>query len=116
MVTTFATATSGLVSSGLDLELSFSQSLQGLGLSPQMAHLSLLTLPMLLQHAGRAESASSKKNRSSFGAAKNCIILFQSGGASQIDTYDPKPHAPAELRGDGVDGCPCSARRARRPA
>ena len=48
MVTTFATATSGLVSSGLDLELSFSQSLQGLGLSPQIAHLIWLPLPMLL--------------------------------------------------------------------
>ena len=48
MVTTFATATSGLVSSGLDLELSFSQSLHGLGLSPQMAHLIWLPLPMLL--------------------------------------------------------------------
>ena len=48
MVPTFATATSGLVSSGLDLELSFSQSLQGLGLSPQMAHLIWLPLPMLL--------------------------------------------------------------------
>ncbi len=48
MVTTFATATSGLVSSGLDLELSFSQSLQGLGLSPQVAHLLWLPLPMLL--------------------------------------------------------------------
>ncbi len=48
MVTTFATATSGLVSSGLDLELSFSQSLQGLGISPQVAHLLWLPLPMLL--------------------------------------------------------------------
>ncbi|CAE22194.1 putative respiratory-chain NADH dehydrogenase subunit [Prochlorococcus marinus str. MIT 9313] len=48
MVTTFATTTSGLVSSGLDLELSFSQSLQGLGLSPQVAHLIWLPLPMLL--------------------------------------------------------------------
>lgn len=48
MVTTFATATSGLVSSGLDLELSFSQSLQGLGISPQLAHLIWLPLPMLL--------------------------------------------------------------------
>ncbi|HJN33175.1 MULTISPECIES: NADH-quinone oxidoreductase subunit NuoH [Prochlorococcus] len=36
------------MSSGLDLELSFSQSLQGLGLSPQMAHLIWLPLPMLL--------------------------------------------------------------------
>ncbi len=48
MVTTFATATPGLVSSGLDLELSFSQSLQGLGISPEVAHLLWLPLPMLL--------------------------------------------------------------------
>ena len=48
MVTTFATATSGLVSSGLDLELSFRESIQGLGHSPQVAHLIWLPLPMLL--------------------------------------------------------------------
>ena len=48
MVITFATAATGLVSSGLDLELSFSQSLQGLGISPQVAHLLWLPLPMLL--------------------------------------------------------------------
>ena len=48
MVTTFANAATGLVSSGLDLELSFSQFLQGLGISPQVAHLLWLPLPMLL--------------------------------------------------------------------
>ena len=48
MVITFATAATGLVSSGLDLELSFSQFLQGLGISPQVAHLLWLPLPMLL--------------------------------------------------------------------
>jgi hypothetical protein len=35
-----------------------------------------------------------------FGAAKNVIIIYQTGGASQIDTFDPKPDAPAEIRGD----------------
>ncbi len=29
----------------------------------------------------------------------NCIMLFLVGGPSQIDTWDPKPHAPAEVRG-----------------
>jgi len=29
----------------------------------------------------------------------NCIVLFQLGGNSQIDTWDPKPEAPADVRG-----------------
>jgi hypothetical protein len=29
----------------------------------------------------------------------NCIMLFLVGGPSQIDTWDPKPLAPAEVRG-----------------
>jgi len=37
------------------------------------------------------------------GAAKdkdvNCIMLFLVGGPSQIDTWDPKPNAPEEVRG-----------------
>lgn len=33
------------------------------------------------------------------GSAKQCILLFMWGGPSQIDTFDPKPNAPAEVRG-----------------
>src|ERR1700676_1989105 len=29
----------------------------------------------------------------------NCIMVFLLGGPSQIDTWDPKPDAPAEVRG-----------------
>src|SRR5947209_50097 len=29
----------------------------------------------------------------------NCVMLFLLGGPSQIDTWDPKPKAPAEIRG-----------------
>src|SRR5213593_3979174 len=29
----------------------------------------------------------------------NCIMLFLVGGPSHIDTWDPKPDAPAEVRG-----------------
>lgn len=29
----------------------------------------------------------------------NCIMLFLVGGPSQLDTWDPKPDAPAEVRG-----------------
>src|SRR5256885_2103882 len=28
----------------------------------------------------------------------NCILLFLVGGPSQLDTWDPKPDAPAEVR------------------
>ena len=37
-----------MVSPGLDLELSFSQAMQGFGLSPEVARLLWLPLPMLL--------------------------------------------------------------------
>ena len=30
---------------------------------------------------------------------KNCIMLFLVGGPSQLDTWDMKPNAPAEIRG-----------------
>ncbi len=30
---------------------------------------------------------------------RNCILLFLVGGPSQLDTFDPKPDAPAEVRG-----------------
>src|SRR5437016_2564354 len=29
----------------------------------------------------------------------NCIMLFLVGGPSQLDTWDPKPEAPPEVRG-----------------
>ncbi len=31
--------------------------------------------------------------------AKACILLFQVGGVFQTETFDPKPHAPEEMRG-----------------
>ena len=48
MVTFFATSAPALVSPGLDLERSFSQALEGFGLSEQAARLIWLPLPMLL--------------------------------------------------------------------
>ncbi len=37
--------------------------------------------------------------RTSAGQAKSCIILFLLGGSPQHSTFDPKPDAPAEVRG-----------------
>lgn len=31
---------------------------------------------------------------------RSCILLFYYGGPSQFETYDLKPHAPAEIRGE----------------
>ena len=30
---------------------------------------------------------------------RSCIVVFQNGGASQLDFFDPKPDAPADIRG-----------------
>ena len=32
--------------------------------------------------------------------ARNCILIWLAGGASHIDTFDPKPDAPADVRGE----------------
>jgi len=53
-----------------------------------------LSLPSLLQ----AKSMPSKD--AAFGRAKSCIILFLSGGPPQHETFDPKPDAPLEIRGE----------------
>jgi hypothetical protein len=34
-----------------------------------------------------------------FGRAKSVVVIFTSGGMSQLDTFDPKPEAPEEIRG-----------------
>src|SRR5438552_2836015 len=41
-------------------------------------------------------NASGSSNR----RAVNCILMWMQGGPSHIDTFDPKPDAPAEIRGD----------------
>ncbi len=38
--------------------------------------------------------------RGSFGKAKSCIVVFNYGGPSHIDTFDLKPDAPVEIRGE----------------
>ena len=35
-----------------------------------------------------------------FGQAKACILLFLYGSPSQLETFDPKPEAPVEIRGE----------------
>jgi hypothetical protein len=35
-----------------------------------------------------------------FGKAKSCIMVFNYGGPSHLETWDPKPDAPPEIRGE----------------
>lgn len=37
---------------------------------------------------------------SGFGSAKRCLLLYLWGSPSQLETLDPKPDAPAEVRGE----------------
>lgn len=58
-----------------------------------------LTLPHVLQ-AQHSSSTNRIHVRKSRKPAKACILLFMWGGPAQQDTWDPKPNAPAEYRGE----------------
>jgi hypothetical protein len=55
-----------------------------------------LSLPGLFA-ARQAQAAAAG---GTFGRARACIVLFLMGGPPQHETWDPKPDAPAEIRGD----------------
>src|SRR5579859_1486231 len=57
-----------------------------------------LSLPTLL-HA-RPPSGAAGPRGGTFGRAKNVIFLWLQGGPPQHETFDPKPDAPAEIRGE----------------
>jgi hypothetical protein len=57
-----------------------------------------LALPELL--ALRSAGASEGSHGAGFGRAKACILMFMWGGPSHLDTWDLKPHAPNEIRGE----------------
>jgi hypothetical protein len=50
--------------------------------------------------ADRPRAGEAQGRGSSFGKAKSVIVLFLYGAPSQMDTLDPKPNAPDEVRGD----------------
>ena len=48
--------------------------------------------PRASPHRGRAGTAEGK--------ARSCILIWLAGGPSHLDTFDPKPDAPADVRGE----------------
>jgi hypothetical protein len=53
-----------------------------------------LTLPSLLAARERSRSGTPRRR------ARSCILFFLLGAPPQHETWDPKPDAPAEVRGD----------------
>ena len=53
-----------------------------------------LNLPQLLR------AAESQTDRTASARKVSCILMWLSGGISQIDSFDPKPNAPSEIRGE----------------
>jgi hypothetical protein len=50
--------------------------------------------------AGAVAQATAGVGAAGFGKAKSCILLFLYGSPSQLETFDPKPDAPVEIRGE----------------
>jgi hypothetical protein len=59
-----------------------------------------LGLGDLLRGRAAGEQARGPAAGGTFGRAKSCILLFMWGGPAHQDTWDLKPHAPAEIRGE----------------
>ncbi len=57
-----------------------------------------LSLPQLL--AARQSHAAVASSSNTFGRAKSIIFLWLQGGPPQHETFDPKPDAPVEIRGE----------------
>jgi hypothetical protein len=56
-----------------------------------------LGLPQLLQY--ESLHAADTGQKSTFGRAKNIMLLYLQGAASHFETWDPKPDAPEGIRG-----------------
>lgn len=57
-------------------------------------------LGMGLNDLLRLEAEAAATQQAPRPAAKSVVFIFQSGGPSQHETFDPKPDAPAEIRGE----------------
>jgi hypothetical protein len=88
----------------------------------QVGSLGMLGLGLGEHLAARPAAASIPEPAGRFGQAKSCIFLFLYGSPSQLETFDPKPEAPEEIRGElrsipssvpGLDVCELLPRMAR---
>jgi hypothetical protein len=66
----------------------------------QLSALGLGGLGLAAGEARQALAAAAPDLAASFGKAKACILLYLYGAPSQLETFDPKPAAPVEIRGE----------------
>src|SRR5947209_5664716 len=66
----------------------------------RVGSLGLLGLTLSELGRQRALASSARPGLRHPGKAKACIVLFLMGGPPQHSTWDPKPDAPAQVRGD----------------
>jgi hypothetical protein len=59
-----------------------------------------ISLPEYLRLSAAQPARSAGKGIPSFGRAKACILLYLYGAPSQLETFDMKPDAPVEIRGE----------------
>jgi hypothetical protein len=57
-------------------------------------------VPLGSSAQAQTEPAAPAGSLQGFGRAKACILLFMYGSPSQLETFDPKPDAPLEIRGE----------------
>jgi hypothetical protein len=57
-------------------------------------------LGLMLPRQSALQASPGKDKTAKFAKAKSVILVYTSGGQSQLDTWDPKPEAPAEVRGE----------------
>src|SRR3979490_1740099 len=64
--------------------------------------LGMLGLNLANFFAGQKSASAAEKyaGRRGFGSAKSVIMVFLQGGPSHVDIWDPKPDAPANIRGE----------------
>lgn len=55
--------------------------------------------PRMVSAAPPTSAAKQPAPRATFGRAKRVLLLYLQGAASQFETWDPKPDAPREIRG-----------------
>jgi hypothetical protein len=53
------------------------------------------------------DTSSADSSLPGFGRAKQCLVIYIYGAWSQLDTFDPKPAAPSEIRGEfgSIESC-----------
>ena len=66
---------------------------------PVLAGMRLISTPFSSTSVCLAVNSDEKRS-TTFGRAKRCLFVFLNGGPSQLDTWDMKPDAAAEVRGE----------------